>query len=340
MKFLYTITYPTSLDTLSNPSAGDTLENAVEGLDHDKQHSNANDAIEALEAKVGVNSSAVTTSHDYKLSEVTSTDKAVGKTATQTLTNKTLTSPILNLSSNATGDMYYRKSDGTLARLPIGTQGNILDVSAGGVPEWTANPGGADASTTSKGVVEEATSEEALAGTDTGGTGAKLFVTPSKLVGSVYDFAAKLASDFTVTNSSTLTAVTGFSFSVAANEIWQVEIYGGVTASDATGDIKYGLVASADCWNTAVPSSWYEATYFAATGTLTNVTPTAPSSNTEFATLISNGNNNIYPIRLRYFFNSLAGAATVSFRIANQAASAGRTSTLKAGAYMLARKLQ
>lgn len=338
LKFLFTITYPSSLDAFPNPTSGELLENAVEGLDHDKQHSNANDAIEALEAKVGADGSAVTTSHDYKLSEVT--DKAVGKTATQTLTNKTLISPIINLSSNATGDIYYRASDGTLARLPIGTTGNILDVSAGGVPEWTANPGGADASTTSKGVVEEATSAEALAGTDTGGTGAKLFVTPSKLVGSVYNFAAKLASDFTVTNSSTLTEVTGFSFSVAANEIWQVEIYGGVTASDTTGDIKYGLVASDNCWNTAVPSSWYEATYFAATGTLTNVTPTAPSSNTEFATLISNGNNNIYPIRLRYFFNSLAGAATVSFRIANQAASAGRTSTLKAGAYMLARKLQ
>lgn len=154
MKFLYTITYPTSLDSLSNPSSGDLLENADANLDHDQQHSNANDAIEALEAKVGANSSAVTTSHDYKLGEVTGTDKAVGKTATQTLTNKTLTSPILNLSSNATGDMYYRASDGTLARLPIGTQGNILDVSAGGVPEWVANPSGVDASTTTKGVVK------------------------------------------------------------------------------------------------------------------------------------------------------------------------------------------
>lgn len=49
--------------------------------------------INAVEAKIGVDGSAVTTSHDYKLSEVTSSDKAVGKTATQTLSNKTLTSP-------------------------------------------------------------------------------------------------------------------------------------------------------------------------------------------------------------------------------------------------------
>lgn len=125
-----TISYPNSLDTLANPSAGDGLNNP----DHALQHDNENDAIEALEAKVGVDSSAVTTSHDYKLSEVN--DKAVGKTATQTLTNKTLTSPILNLYSNATGDIYYRKADGTLERLAIGTVGQVLKVSAGGVPEW------------------------------------------------------------------------------------------------------------------------------------------------------------------------------------------------------------
>lgn len=88
-----TITFPTTLDALPNPSPTDLEENATLGLDHDQQHSNANDAIEALEAKVGINSSAVTTSHDYKLSGVTSSDKAVSLTGTESLTNKTLTSP-------------------------------------------------------------------------------------------------------------------------------------------------------------------------------------------------------------------------------------------------------
>lgn len=81
--------FPSSIDTLVNPSATDEV--AV--VSHAGQHANANDAIEALEAKVGADGSAVTTSHDYKLGEVTSTDKAVGKTATQTLANKTLTAP-------------------------------------------------------------------------------------------------------------------------------------------------------------------------------------------------------------------------------------------------------
>jgi hypothetical protein len=58
--------FPTSLDSLSNPS-GTTLLNAAAPLTHSSQHANTNDAIEALEAKVGVNTSAVTTSHDYLL---------------------------------------------------------------------------------------------------------------------------------------------------------------------------------------------------------------------------------------------------------------------------------
>ena len=55
--------FPASLDTLTNPSATDTLDSPP----HDEQHADANDAIEALQAKVGVDGSAVTTSIDYQL---------------------------------------------------------------------------------------------------------------------------------------------------------------------------------------------------------------------------------------------------------------------------------
>lgn len=149
------INYPTSIDALSNPASSDLMENATAALDHNTQHANANDAIEALEAKVGADSSAVTTSHDYKLGEILTTDKAVGKTATQTLTNKTLTAPAINMGSDATGDTYYRTAGGAFARLPIGTSGQILQTSASAIPEWIANPSAADASTTVKGVVEK-----------------------------------------------------------------------------------------------------------------------------------------------------------------------------------------
>ena len=62
------INYPTSIDTLLNPATTDP----VTSPSHSLEHANANDAIEALEAKVGVNSSAVTGSIDYKLTSPSS----------------------------------------------------------------------------------------------------------------------------------------------------------------------------------------------------------------------------------------------------------------------------
>jgi hypothetical protein len=58
--------FPTSLDNLTNPTSTDTLDSVT--VPHASQHANANDAIEALQAKVGVDSSAVTTSLDFKVS--------------------------------------------------------------------------------------------------------------------------------------------------------------------------------------------------------------------------------------------------------------------------------
>jgi hypothetical protein len=55
--------FPTSLDSLTNPQGTDS----VAAVSHAAQHANANDAIEALEAKVGANDSAVTTSIDYRI---------------------------------------------------------------------------------------------------------------------------------------------------------------------------------------------------------------------------------------------------------------------------------
>ena len=60
--------FPASLDALTNPTSTDALTSPS----HADQHADANDAIEALQAKVGVNSSAVTTSLDYKVSNPTS----------------------------------------------------------------------------------------------------------------------------------------------------------------------------------------------------------------------------------------------------------------------------
>ena len=60
--------FPTSLDSLTNPATSDQLNSPSHAL----QHTNANDAIEALEAKVGVDGSTVTTSHAYKIAQLES----------------------------------------------------------------------------------------------------------------------------------------------------------------------------------------------------------------------------------------------------------------------------
>jgi hypothetical protein len=43
----------------------------------------------------------------------------------------------IGLGSDATGDIYYRNATGSLTRLAIGTSGQTLKVSSGGLPAWT-----------------------------------------------------------------------------------------------------------------------------------------------------------------------------------------------------------
>ena len=57
--------FPASLDSLTNPTSSDSLNSPS----HSAQHANVNDAVEALQAKVGADSSGVTSSHDYKIAD-------------------------------------------------------------------------------------------------------------------------------------------------------------------------------------------------------------------------------------------------------------------------------
>lgn len=92
--------YPTSLDTFTNPTTNDFLNSP----NHVQQHSDINDAVEALEAKLGI---TVSTPTNGKLLRGTGsgssawdkdapTGTIVGTSDSQTLTNKTLTSPTIN----------------------------------------------------------------------------------------------------------------------------------------------------------------------------------------------------------------------------------------------------
>ena len=115
--------FPTSLDSLTNPTASDTLDSST--VPHADQHANANDAIEALQAKVGVNSSAVTTSLDYKIAN-----------------------SVVQMSLFTTkGDIAVATASAALARLAVGADGHVLtadSTQATGV-KWAAGGGGTPA---------------------------------------------------------------------------------------------------------------------------------------------------------------------------------------------------
>jgi hypothetical protein len=140
--------FPTTKTIITSMPGSSTL--AAAG--HSTRHNNEiKPAIEALEDKVGLDGSAVTTSHDYKLSGVTGTDKSVSKAGTETLTNKTLTSPtITNKTSTGTDNGTETLVNKTLTSPiingnPAGTFGNwttwtpILTVSGGTAPTYTGN---------------------------------------------------------------------------------------------------------------------------------------------------------------------------------------------------------
>ena len=89
--------FPTNLDTIKKDWANDSPVKDT----HPSEHNLVAESVEALEAKVGVDGSAITTTHDYKLSSVTGSNKSSTLAGTETLTNKTLTTPVIATISNS-----------------------------------------------------------------------------------------------------------------------------------------------------------------------------------------------------------------------------------------------
>ena len=126
------INFPTSLDNFTNPTSANTLDSPS----HSTQHSDANDAIEALEAKLGVGASPAASATANQVLNISSAGTSAW---TSTLNNLVFVSPEENFTVSATA------ASGTVALDMKTTSATYYTSNASG--NWAINLRG-DASTT------------------------------------------------------------------------------------------------------------------------------------------------------------------------------------------------
>lgn len=219
--------FPGAIDTYTHPNPNDPRSGATSASTF---VSNLQDAVAAVETKVGKTSDTNVDSQDYKLSGVTSGDKAMSKTGTETATNKTFTAPKINIGGDATGDMYYRDSGGAFQRLPAGADSSIISYT-GGIPTTIPNPSTSDATYAVKGV-RVLDANAVYYGADAGGSDAYAITLSPALsayaVGQVFTFKANTVN----TGPATL----------AINGLAAKTIVKGVNTTLADGDIAAGQI--------------------------------------------------------------------------------------------------
>ncbi len=362
--------FPTSLDALTNPTSTDR----VSTVGHASQHANINDAVEALQSKVGVNSSAVTSSLDYKVTNTASIDPGhkhttgslsvsgltasqllrvnsggtaiessgktvptgdiVGTSDTQALTGKTIDGD-LNTVQDLTASAVFKT--GTAVPIANGGTGQTSQTSAFDALAPTTTKGDIIVSNGTDNIrVAVGSNDQVLTADSTQASGVKW---ASAGTNGYWDFAEQLATDYTVTNNVTLQTVTGFTFAAGASDIWEIEIIGATYTNSTTGDIIANLVTTGT-W--IVDGSYYEALYYGPTSTLVNTSRVAISSTTGVlgaSTVVNNGDIATPRSFMLKCLVIMSGAGNINFQIANASAGSGRDSTLKAGSYMFARKL-
>jgi hypothetical protein len=114
-------------------------------------------------------------------------------------------------------------------------------------------------------------------------------------------------------------------------------LMGSCAASDATGDIKAELVST---WTWTNANSYALWQYYNSGATLTVLAPTIlPNNSFALGSLVINNWDAVVRPFYFEFKTVIATNGDIKFRIANSSAGVGRTSTIKAGTYMLARKL-
>lgn len=72
-----TTNFPSALDNFNNPTPANNLDDPA--VLHTDQHSNANDAIEAIEAWVGISGTSEQASHEYRIKQLENTPAGAGQ---------------------------------------------------------------------------------------------------------------------------------------------------------------------------------------------------------------------------------------------------------------------
>lgn len=98
-----TTAFPTGLDDFSNPTPDQPLPG------HAQKHTDLNDAVEALEAKIGVDDSAVTSSLDYR---VNSLEAAVSAGLTNPVDYIDFETALVSPPARQTGRIFWDNADG------------------------------------------------------------------------------------------------------------------------------------------------------------------------------------------------------------------------------------
>jgi hypothetical protein len=139
------ITYPTTLDVFTNPTSTSLLTSP----DHAQQHSDINDAVEALEAKVAIGNTVLGAWIDYTPTWTAAfTNPVIGNgsiTGRYSLVNKTVTAQILVVMGSTTtfgnGGYFFSlpvTAAATLVGYPALGAGWANDVSASAATTLTA----------------------------------------------------------------------------------------------------------------------------------------------------------------------------------------------------------
>lgn len=124
-----TTAFPTGLDAFTNPAASAALS-----TDHTSQHGDLNDAVEALEAKVGIDNSAVPSSLDYRVTVLE------GQVAVVAAYNLYKDGANYKYTANGTGSIIIQ--DGLTVTIYSAPAGNADDIAVlTSMCEWTLTTG-------------------------------------------------------------------------------------------------------------------------------------------------------------------------------------------------------